>query len=263
MAIDLGDVVSLAWAYGSATTAVCTVTLPDGSTATPAVTGTTSFAASYQTTAAGFHTVRWVGTGSNPGAYVDTFNVDAIAAAPIIGLAEAKTFLQMAASSTDEDLREVLEAVSDICEDRTRQVWRRTIITNELHDGGDVTLHLRRGPVISTTSVSQFGTGVSDYVLDGPNALLHRGTTVVPYLWWPGQRNISVSYVAGPADGVIPARIRRGCKTLARHLWDTQRGGTGQPRQAGGPNGEYDPRTGFTIPNAVIEMWGQPSPMVR
>ena len=151
MAYDVGDVVTLSWAYGLATTAVVTVTLPDGTTSTPSVSGTTSFTASFTTTLAGYHRVRWVGTGSNPGAYEDAFNVELSTVEPILGLADAKAFLRISTTDHDDELRLFLDAVSDKCEEWTRKVWRRQTFT-EVHSACDADyLYLRRTPVISVT----------------------------------------------------------------------------------------------------------------
>ena len=262
MAYDVGDVVTLSWAYGLATTAAVTVTLPDGTTSTPSVTGTTSFTASFTTTLAGYHRVRWVGTGSNPGAYEDAFNVELSTVEPILGLADAKAFLRISTTDHDDELRLFLDAVSDKCEEWTRKVWRRQTFT-EVHSACDADyLYLRRTPVISVTSVTVNGTAVTDYTVDKRAGLLRPGTSTSSYDWPDSFAGIGVVYVAGPSDGVIPARILQGCRDLLRHWWNTQRGGSNLPRQSGSMD-DYDPAQGWYVPNRVREAWGEPRVLVR
>ena len=93
MVYDLGDVAYLSWATvdqnGAAadvTTAVVTITLPDGTSATPSVTHgvTGAYTASYTQTQQGRHLLRWVGTGTNPQAYTDEFTVRDLTALPVV-----------------------------------------------------------------------------------------------------------------------------------------------------------------------------------
>ena len=78
--IDLGDTLTLTWttAQGAPATGpvVLTLTMPDGTTATPAVTGPVSgtWSASYVTVQAGHHRAAWSGGGQG---YTDAFDVDA------------------------------------------------------------------------------------------------------------------------------------------------------------------------------------------
>ena len=262
MSIDVGDVVTLTWAYGLSTTAAVTVTLPDGSTSSPSVTGSSTYTASYTTTQEGYHRVRWVGTVTNVGAYEDSFNVESSALSPIISLADAKTHLGISVSTNDEQLRQILDVSSQICEDRTKLVWRRRTVTAEVHSGaGTPYLRLFKAPIVSVTSVTENGAAVTDYVIDAPTGTLQRGTTLAAWYWWPGQGNISVTYVAGPPGGVVPANIQHGVRQLVRHLWNYQRGGSNVPRQAGADS-EVDPRSGYTVPYAVLEAWGTPTTLL-
>ena len=66
---------------------------------------------------------------------------------------------------------------------------------------------------------------------------------------------------SGPPGGIIPANIQHGVRQLIRHLWNFQRGGSNVPRQAGADS-EVDPRSGYTVPYAVLEAWGTPTTLL-
>ena len=88
-------------------TPVLTITLPDGTTATPSVThvalGTYQPSAAYVTTQAGHHLWAWVATGTWPGAYVDSFEVRPSPDPTIISLAEEREILKIPADDTTSD----------------------------------------------------------------------------------------------------------------------------------------------------------------
>jgi Phage gp6-like head-tail connector protein len=275
--IDVGDplpdlgvlVYNTAGSLAAATTVALTITLPDGTSTSPTVStaSTGIYSATYTTTMAGRHVARWTATTITAGAaqerYEQTWDVSDVTRL-IVGLDDAKTYLRITGSSDDEQLRDVLEAASDLCERHTRKVWRRTTVTAELHSGGGDVLYLRQAPVVSVTSVTDTGVAITSsyYTLDAPTGRLFFGDTVSTGYWTPGQENISVTYVTGPPSGVVPAYIRRGLLVLLEHLWATQRGGSNLPRLAGGSD-EYDRRMSFTLPRRVLEAWGEPAPLVR
>jgi hypothetical protein len=152
----------------------------------------------------------------------------------IIGLDEAKTFLRISGSDDDEQLRDVLEAASDMCERYTRKVWRRTTVTAEIHSGGVDVIYLRQAPVVSVTTVVDTGVtlAATSYTIDLPTGRLFYGDTTYQGWWTPGQDNISVTYVTGPPSGIVPAYIRGGMLELVEHLWSSRRGGSNLPRKA-------------------------------
>lgn len=275
--IDVGDplpdlgvlVYDSSGALAAAVGVVLTITKPDGTSTTPTVStaSTGIYTAAYTTTMAGRHVGCWTATNITGGAasevYEQTWDVSS-SSRLIVGLDEAKTFLRVTGFADDEQLRDVIEAASDLCERHTRRVWRRTTVTAELHSGGGDVLYLRQSPVISITSVTDGGVAVaaSTYTLDGVTGRLLYGDTLSGGTWTSGQENLSVTYVTGPPGGVVPAYIRRGVLILVEHLWATQRGGSNLPRLSGGGD-EYDRRSSYTLPRRVLEMWGDPAPLVR
>lgn len=233
------------------------INLPDGTTANPSVTNppatTGTYSTTYVPTLQGLHGVRWVMSGVNASAPpVDSFYVDGAVLAPLASLAEARQ--QCRAFSPDDDalLQRYLMVASGQCERRT-QVWRRQTLS-VIKDGGGRFVRLRR-PAISITSVTESGIAVaaSGYTLDGDKGWLYRGTSPSCERWAWGPANIAATYVAGAADGLVPDEIRQGVLQLVEHLWNTQRGGSGLPRNAGGS--DWTLPAGFTIPNAVREQW--------
>lgn len=189
-----------------------------------------------------------------------TYGSGAVGVSTIITLTEAKAFLNKSSTADDGEIIDLLLVVSEICERFTRKTWRSATVT-ETHSTCDSDyLHLRRVPVTSVTSVVVNGVTVTDYVVDKRAGLIRRGTTISEYDWEDSFAGITVTYVTGPAS--VPEYIKQGCLLLLRHMWDTQRGGSGGPRQNGAVD-EYDPALGFYIPNRVRQAWGEPRVLVR
>jgi hypothetical protein len=269
---DIGDPVPLAvtiynstGAAADATAVAVTVTAPDGTSSTPSVShdGTGLYSATITPTVAGRFVVRWVATGSNASSYTDAIDVsdpDRL----IVGLAEAKTFLRITGTDDDEQLRDVIESASDICERYTRKVWRRTTVTAETHSGGVDVIYLRQAPVVSVTTVvdTSVTLAATSYTIDLPTGRLFYGDTTFQGWWTPGQDNISVTYVTGPPSGIVPAYIRAGMLELVEHLWSSRRGGSNLPRKAAGGD-EFSNKLAHALPWRVQEMWGSPTPLVR
>jgi hypothetical protein len=213
----LGSQVALAWNPSPApSSATVTVTLPDGSSATPTVTGAGPFAANYVPTQVGRHLVRWVGTGANPAAYVDVFEVDAALIAPICSLADIKAQMNTPTAQTvnDAELLNMALAISDSIEAYLGFPIRQRTVT-ELYDGNVEALCLRTTPcpcsVCSQYSVLTVATVVenavtlnqgTDYVLDARRGLLRRGQFggAYGYNWtwiYIYAEGISVTYTTG------------------------------------------------------------------
>lgn len=181
-------------------------------------------------------------------------------AVELVTLAAARTRLRVTGTDLDAEITTVLQAASELCERETGLVWdQRSIV--ETHSGGAGYIQLLRGPVTSITSVVESGVSLSstagvDWVLDADAGLLHRGSESSALTWRAGRRNIDVTYVAGPAAADVPSRIVEGVLVLVQHLWETRRGASGLPRQAGGAT-EWDPRQGYAIPRRALELWGE------
>lgn len=267
MPFDLGDTVRLeavcqdpGGTLATASTATLTVTLPDGTTVTPAVGAPASageYSVDYVTTQPGRHGVRWVFTG--PGcAYTDVFDVREAAPSLILSLADARRHLRYAPGDTsdDEQIREWLETITIGVEHFAGACCRRTVI--EQHDIpgiGSGVLALRRTPVLSLTSLSAVLTGGTSYL--AADFAVDRATGVISRL--DGARiygPLLVTYVAGRT--VIPANLSSAARIILQHLWRTQYGASRGLSSIGGGDDysvtEPMPGFGYAIPNRAMQL---------
>lgn len=220
--IDLGDPVTLTWVLGSSGTVVATVTLPDGTTSAPTVSGTSTYSATYTTTQAGLHRINWVSSGATVAAHADVFNVEPAAAGLIVSVADALAHLRSVTSITTtadlEQLRWLVAVTSDAVErDLDRILARRTVV--ETRDGGRLALVLNCSPVISITSVVESGTttAAGDYTTDLENGVLYRGAATSPQRFAVGRQNVVVTYVAGML--VVPKIARKVALNGVERMW--------------------------------------------
>ncbi|MFD9306134.1 hypothetical protein ACFWCB_26355 [Streptomyces sp. NPDC060048] len=267
MPFDLGDTVRLeaacrdaAGTLTTATTAVVTLTLPDGTTATPAVgpaVGTGEYRVDYETAQAGRHGVRWSFTGP-ASAYTDSFDVREAEPLLILSLADGRRHLRYAPGDTadDEQIREWLETITIGVEALAGVCCRRTI--TEAHtlpaDGAEAVV-LRRTPVLSLTSLVAIRSGGTVYLpaeldVDGPTGVIRRldgGRLYGP---------LRAVYVAGRA--VIPANLASAARIILQHLWRTQYGASrGLSGMGGGEDylvTEPIPGFGYAIPNRALQL---------
>lgn len=267
---DIGDSVVLAvsihdpaGALANAAAVVLTITLPDGTTVTPAVTTppavTGQYTVTYVPAQAGRYTVRWVATTPND-AHADVFNVRAAGSRALVALDETKLHLNIAASNTtnDVELRDHIEAVTDVIENIIGAVNRRTVV--ETRSGrGRPSLVLYEYPILSITSVLEHGQVVAPtgYSLDVESSILTRVSGYQDLYWLEGRNNIVITEVIGRV--AINAAIQEAAKELARVNFRPQMGGTYTPF-AGGVGDEFGPptsgerRLGFYVPNRVMQM---------
>ena len=265
MATDFGEIavrsVQITNAAGAAVDADTlpswTVTLPDGTAgSSPGVQHGTvgEYFVNYIGPQAGRYEDTWTATvgGLTAKFGPDVFHVRAAAPGPIVSLADVRRHLTIRNldPGRDEQLRDFLDAATDLAEDYTGRTYRRATFV-ETYDGGGALIALLHTPVASITSIVQNGTAVTQYVLDPIAGTLSRGTISAPYAWIDGIQNITVTSVAG--GPVVKPRVRLGVLELTRHLWETQRGGSNLPRQAGAGD-DWDPRSGYSIPRKVSQM---------
>jgi hypothetical protein len=202
-------------------TIALTVTLPDGTTATPTpvVSSTGKYYADYVTTTqAGRYVGQWLFTfsGGKTTSYVETFDVGA----SLITVDEAVAHLRANGIITSADDLEQLQwlclvATDAVERDLARVIARRTI--TETHDGGSWSVILRQSPVISVTGVTQFGVAIADFHVD-EFGILYRGSTnysTFPFLW--GRQNVTVTYVAGYVDP--PRIVRKVALNAVQGMW--------------------------------------------
>jgi hypothetical protein len=267
---DLGDVAALgititnaSGTSQNATAVVCTITLPDGTSATPTVTnsGAGLYDASYSPTLQGRHLVRWVATGTNASAFTDEFTVRDLTALPVVSYDSVLAHLNIPAASADaEEIRRFMDAAQDLAEGYVGSVLgRRSFV--EYYDGNTDVIRLINPRAISISEVIENGTtlGVNDYKLDPTGQRLHRLTsssltqsTSVAYGYWAtGVNSVRVTYVAGYA--ITPPAIQQGVLEIIRHLWTTQRGAVNVMSRTGSGDDFY-PGATYSLPRRAMEL---------
>jgi hypothetical protein len=256
MPFDLGDVVPLTVTIDvdgipTAATVVLTVTLPDGTAVTPSITTPTTgkYQCDYLPTVPGRHVVRWVSTSPNS-AYTDVFDVRDSAIPSIVSLKDMKTHLDIKGTSRDEELRGVIEAVTEMCEEHLGMAIVRQTRTEEhvIRSG----LVLNWTPVQSLVSVALVSGTYTWNVAD-----LHVSTSgvVTSPLGVPPYGHVTVAYVAGPP--IVKAKHREAAEYTVQHLWKSKRPerGAGNRNAGLGDSLGYQ-QAGYALPNYAIECLG-------
>ncbi|MFB6943191.1 hypothetical protein ACFWGL_17145 [Streptomyces sp. NPDC060286] len=237
----------------AATTAGLTVTLPDGTTAAPAVvqTDTGRYQADYVTTVPGRHSVRWVFTGP-AAASVDVFDVQDVEPAAILSLADARQHLNLSSARDDTEVQFWNAATTRAVEYYVGPVVPRTFV--EQHDVRDAAaVVLLRTPVIAVTGVESVPSGAAAYPVDS----LSVDPATGELFRLDGGRmagRLRITYRAGRT--VVTENIAAGARIILEHLWLTQRGNRGG--LAGGGQDysvtEPIPGLGYAVPNRALQL---------
>lgn len=246
--LDLGDpwlgqvlVTSDGSTAADPTAITVTVTLPDGTTQSPTPThlGTGSYQATYTPTLVGRHTVYWHATGVYESAVTDTFEVRPSASNMILSLAEARQALNFVKTINDEQLRDYIDSVTTLIENRIGPVLSHTF-TETLYGGRQ--LYLSNTPVTAVTSITPALTG--GWAVPASNITFNATTGVVQLInRWSFTDTYTVVYTAG--RGLTPA-IKQAARITLQHLWANQRGNA--------PARDGDSYTApFSLPNAARE----------
>jgi hypothetical protein len=238
----------------TATTAVLTLGLPDGtSTTVPASeTATGRYQADYPTVQAGRHTVHWRFTGPAHAA-TDVLDVRRSLATAVFSLADARRHLKLTSTDQDADVREWLETTTDAVEWFTGPVAVRTV--TEDHNVGRVrALALRQPPALELLAVAPVHTGGATYDID--QLALDGQTGIVQLLAGPGclYGPLRVTYTAGRR--IVPPSISGAARIILQHLWRTRQG-PGRPQVGGGDDFEVSepiPGLGYAIPNRATQL---------
>lgn len=263
--IDLGDAVRPAASctdaggtLADADSVTLTITLPDGTTTSPAVTNppatTGKYSVDYVTTQAGRHVVRWL-FADPASAYTDVLDVRPADPLFLFSHADAKKHLNIPASSTDDDeeIRDWNGATAMVVEHFVGPVARRTVI--ERHQFAVAQMRvLRQIPALALTSiVPVLNSGVSydpdDLDLDPDTGAVQRkdgGLLAGP---------LRFTYTVGRT--LIAPNIAQAGRIILQHLWRTQRGSARGPVIAGSDDysvTEPIVGIGYAIPNRALEL---------
>jgi hypothetical protein len=215
----------------AASSVVATITLPDGTTNIPTVTNPSTgvYAANYTPTQAGRHGVSWSGVvGGLTVKYTDVFNVQEAAAPLIIGLDEARDYLNIPSGETvsDEELRGFIEAATRLIEEHVGPVVRQTRIFTVKTYGPCIPLPF--DPLSLTSGVLiRSGTTVDVTNMVVENGVLRSKTLAsLPTEPW------TLTCVVGRT--VIGANILKAAAEVVSDLWSSQRGASirgGEPQR--------------------------------
>lgn len=213
----------------NAVSAALTITLPDGTTATPAVpapTTTGNYAVDYMPTQSGRFVGVWLFTmsGGKTTSYVETFDVGSCLVTVDEAIAHLRANGIITSSNDLEQLQWLCFVATDAVErDLGRAMTTRTV--TEIHNGGVGSIVLRKTPVVSITTLTEGGAtvlGTTGYVLetlaDG-GGILYRGSTMVPQRFWWGRSNIVVTYVTGYTDP--PRIVRKVALNTIQAMWES------------------------------------------
>lgn len=256
----------------NASSVTLTITLPDGTSASPGVTNppavTGQYTYPFQTTMPGRHTVRWVTTSPNTG-YTDVFDVAEAMSPAIISLADAKQQLGYQQSNTTDDaeLRAKLYACTKAIENYKHEVIAPRVMTEEQMIGGfwwrqwpapfGGNARLTNVPIIQLLSIA---TSDGKATWDPNNFDLDNDTGILGWVNGPPLTGrITFQYMAGYQ--IIPYNYIEGTKVLLQAMWETRRGPGGASGVIG-PEEMNDYRHYTAMPRKVTEWIGPPRPVV-
>lgn len=211
---------------------VLTITLPDGTTTSPAVTNpsTGNYASTYVAVMGGLHRARWVGTGANACVLEQWRSVG-----DPVDIAELRTALKIAGTTTDDQLYQWAAAATEWVEREAGGIALRPRTVVDVRAGGKYAVALSRRPVKSVTTVTENGTTLTaaDYEVNPVTGLLYRGTARSGSSWADGATAVRATYVVD-AD-LVEARYRLAIVEYVRYLAAGYRGSSGQPAAGGSP----------------------------
>ena len=190
--------------------------------------------------AAGVYLYTWTGTGTAADVSSGSFTVWAVTeAVDVLTLSEARQAVGLTSDESDDYLKTLITAVSTQLDEMCGPVRTRTV-TDELHDGGSKSLLLRKRPVYSITTVTEYN-GTTATVLTAESNTsktstnyLHAGTTGrlssgrvfrrnnnADNTFPDGRRNVVVTYVAGRAATTqcVPAKFKQAAVMMLRNVW--------------------------------------------
>ena len=232
----------------AAPTPVLTVTAPDGTSSTPAVSGAPgAYTASYTLTQTGRYLERWVNSGGVQSDIVNTLPADP---GFLVSLAEVKLALNKSTTADDDELRAYIAAATSPIEALGGAVLTRTLVWAD--DGGRCSITLPHQPVTSITSVVENNVTVpaSGYVLHQRSGVLDRLAGFQPMPWRPGRQNITITYVIG--TGIVPWHVNIAARELVRHWWQYSQQ-SGRP-QWGAMDGADNVGNSLGVPPSVIRL---------
>lgn len=200
-----------------------TVTAPDQSTSTPAI--TTIVAGSYYSdvtfTQEGLYKLQWVTTGPNT---AKTDYEPAEAFRSVIGLADIRKFLGAKSTLRDDVLREFMSFATEEAERWVGTCVIRTITNDDIPGSNKPVLKLPHGPLPNKNASVTITASYTGQTWTNPQLIIHPRSGTVETLshteftggpW-------TATYLAGRT--IIPKRVIMAVQLIVWDLWATQRG---------------------------------------
>ena len=219
-------------ALANAGTVTFTVTLPDGTSATPAVVNTSTglYDIAYTTTQAGLHQLRGSATGGVLGSEFDFWTDSFVAEEParmLIGVDELSAHLRAQNVLTSDPSREQLRWTCSVATDAVEGFLGLALVKREVtetFDGGGYYLNLgvkpprwNNGGSIEIVDVDEDGAAITDYMLQKRGWRLRRGSSLSLAPWSWGYENITVTYISGCTN---PKEVTRHvAMNVAQTMW--------------------------------------------
>lgn len=259
MPYDIADSVPIAWdvrdAAGdlvNASTAVLTVTKPDGTTELPTVSTPSTdgqYRVTYIPTDEGRYAWRAVTTVPNT-AYQDVFVVRGAVSPALLSLANAKAHLNIPDSTTtsDAELREFIEAATEIVESYVGPVAIRTHTARVA--GGRAVIALPHTQVREITALTLVSDGSVPVAL--PDLTIDTTAGLIGYTsgaTFP-RGDMDVTYTVGRTT--VKANWTLAAKIILKHNWDTQLGNL--PSIQGDSPGYVMTGAGYLVPYRAISL---------
>jgi hypothetical protein len=263
MPYDIADSVPLAWdvadaagAPTDATTVTLTITLPDGTTVSPSVTNPPAVTGQYRVTyvpaVEGRYSWRAVTTVPNT-AYQDVFEVREAVSPSLLSLSDAKEHLNITGTSSDEELREYLEAATEVVESYVGPVVRRSYTTRV--QGGRNVIILPRTQVLSVTALTSVQNGTSPVQLANLSIDTEAGDIYLKTGGCFPCGPFDITYTVGRT--YVKANWTLAAKIIVKHNWETQLGNL--PSVQGDSPGYIVTGSGYLVPYRAVALLNLPS----
>jgi hypothetical protein len=220
IAVDVRDA---AGALTNATSVTLTVTLPDGTTETPTVPNppvtTGLYRYTYLPTQTGRHAWRFVTTTPNT-AYQDVFIVRESVSPALLSLADAKAHLNVSTTTHDDEIREYLEAATEIVESYIGPVVRRTHTSRVCGYRAEIPLPHTQVTAITAITIVRDGTTpvtLSDLAINtAAGVISYKSGVSFPY------GEMDITYTVGRT--LVKANWTLAAKEIVKNNWASQLG---------------------------------------
>lgn len=258
MPYDIADSVPIAWNVrdsngdpANASSVTLTITKPDGTTETPVITNpptpTGQYRYTYIPAAEGRYTWRAVTTTPNT-AYQDVFVVRDPEPPALLSLADAKAHLNDTGTSNDDEIREYLEAATEIVESYVGPIARRTHTARVC--GYRREIPLPHTQVLAVTAITDVRTGtapitLSDLAIDAvPGVISFKNGMAFQY------GEMDITYTVGRTS--VKANWTLAAKIIVKHMWETQLGSL--PSIQGDSPGYVVTGSGYLVPFRAMSL---------